>query len=92
MCTHHTVIVSFYINVNAKTGVFVVKRYAVYARPTNGGTQYARPKKVGRAVREGGVTLMGMDCGIKVVIHVEMPKAAPKKSICHFQKLEMILK
>jgi len=29
---------------------------------------------------------------IKVVIHVEMPKAAPKKSICHFQKLEMILK
>jgi len=28
----------------------------------------------------------------KVVIHVEMPKAAPKKSICHFQKLEMILK
>ena len=30
--------------------------------------------------------------GLKVVIHVEMPKAAPKKSICHFQKLEMILK
>jgi len=29
---------------------------------------------------------------IKVVIHVEMPKAAQKKSICHFQKLEMILK
>jgi len=29
---------------------------------------------------------------VKVVIHVEMPKAAPKKSICHFQKLEMILK
>jgi len=29
---------------------------------------------------------------LKVVIHVEMPKAAPKKSICHFQKLEMILK
>ena len=28
----------------------------------------------------------------KVVIHVEMPKAASKKSICHFQKLEMILK
>jgi len=28
----------------------------------------------------------------KVVIHVEMPKAAPKKSICHFQTLEMILK
>ena len=28
----------------------------------------------------------------KVVIHVEMPKAAPKKSICHFQKLELILK
>jgi len=28
----------------------------------------------------------------KVVIHVEMPTAAPKKSICHFQKLEMILK
>ena len=30
--------------------------------------------------------------GLKVVIHVEMPKAAPKKSICHFQKLEIILK
>ena len=29
---------------------------------------------------------------LKVVIHVEMPKAVPKKSICHFQKLEMILK
>ena len=29
---------------------------------------------------------------LKVVIHVEMPKAAPKKSICHFQKLEMLLK
>jgi len=29
---------------------------------------------------------------LKVVIHVEMPKAAPQKSICHFQKLEMILK
>jgi len=28
---------------------------------------------------------------VKVVIHVEMPKAAPKKSICHFQKLEMRL-
>jgi len=28
----------------------------------------------------------------KVGIHVEMPKAAPKKSICHFQKLMMILK
>ena len=28
----------------------------------------------------------------KVVIHVEMPKAAPKKSICYFQKLEMILR
>ena len=32
------------------------------------------------------------NCCIKVLIHVEMPKAAPKKSICHFQKLEMILK
>jgi len=29
---------------------------------------------------------------VKVVRHIEMPKAAPKKSICHFQKLEMILK
>ena len=29
---------------------------------------------------------------IKVAIHVEMPKAVPKKSSCHFQKLEMILK
>jgi len=28
----------------------------------------------------------------KVVIHVEMPKAAPKKSIRHFQNLEIILK
>jgi len=28
----------------------------------------------------------------KVVRHIEMPKAAPKKSICHFQKLDMILK
>ena len=28
----------------------------------------------------------------KVVRHIEMPKAAPKKSICHFQKLEVILK
>ena len=27
---------------------------------------------------------------VKVVRHIEMPKAAPKKSICHFQKLEMI--
>ena len=24
--------------------------------------------------------------------HIEMPNAAPQKSICHFQKLEMILK
>ena len=29
---------------------------------------------------------------VKVGIHVEMPKAAPKKSICHLKKLEMILK
>ena len=29
---------------------------------------------------------------LKVVKHIEMPKAGPKKSICHFQKLEMILK
>jgi len=29
---------------------------------------------------------------IKVVKHNEMPKAGPKKSICHSQKLEMILK
>ena len=28
----------------------------------------------------------------KVVKHIEMPKAGPKKSICHFQILEMILK
>jgi len=28
----------------------------------------------------------------KVVRHIEMPKAAPQKSICHFQKLEMLLK
>jgi len=30
--------------------------------------------------------------GVKVVKHIEMPKAGPKKSVCHFQKLEMILK
>jgi len=29
---------------------------------------------------------------IKVVKHIEMSKAGPQKSICHFQKLEMILK
>jgi len=29
---------------------------------------------------------------VKVVRHIEMPKAVPKTSICHFQKLEMILK
>ena len=28
---------------------------------------------------------------IKEMRHIEMPKAAPQKSICHFQKLEMIL-
>jgi len=27
-----------------------------------------------------------------MVKHIEMPKACPQKSICHFQKLEMILK
>jgi len=31
-------------------------------------------------------------CPFKVVKHIEMPKACPKKSMCHFQKLEMILK
>ena len=30
--------------------------------------------------------------GIKEMINIEMPKAAPKKYICHFKKLEMILK
>jgi len=36
----------------------------------------------------------GMDnmLGFKEVRHIEMPKAASKKSICHFQKLQMILK
>ena len=29
---------------------------------------------------------------IKVVKYIEMPKACLKKSICHFQKLKMILK
>ena len=29
---------------------------------------------------------------IKVLKHIEMSEAGPKKSICHFQKLEMILK
>jgi len=29
---------------------------------------------------------------IKVVRQIEMPKAAPQKCICHFQKLEIILK
>ena len=28
----------------------------------------------------------------KEMRHIEIPKAAPKKSICHFRKLEMILK
>jgi len=28
----------------------------------------------------------------KVVKHIKMPKAGPQKSICHIQKLEMILK
>jgi len=39
-----------------------------------------------------GEILWKLRCMVKVVIHVEMPKAAPKKSICLFQKLEMILK
>jgi len=30
--------------------------------------------------------------GFKVVKYIEMPKACPQKSMCHFQKLEMILK
>jgi len=29
---------------------------------------------------------------VEVVRHIEMPKAALQKSICHLQKLEMILK
>ena len=29
---------------------------------------------------------------VKVVKYIEMPKACPKKSMCHFRKLEMILK
>ena len=33
-----------------------------------------------------------MAVDIKVVKYIEMPKACPKKSMCHFQKLEMILK
>jgi len=33
-----------------------------------------------------------LHCMLKEVRHIEMPKAAPKKSICHFQKLDMILK
>jgi len=32
------------------------------------------------------------DRSFKEVRHIEMPKAAPKKPICQFQKLEMILK
>ena len=28
---------------------------------------------------------------VKEMRHIEMPKAAPKKSICYFQKLEMLL-
>ena len=31
-------------------------------------------------------------CRIKEMRHIEMPKAAPQKSIRHFQKLEIILK
>ena len=42
-------------------------------------------------LKEIGVNFGG-ELSLKVVIHVEMPKAAPQKSICHFQKLEMILK
>jgi len=30
--------------------------------------------------------------GIREMRHIEMPKAAPQKSVCHFQELEMILK
>ena len=30
--------------------------------------------------------------GIKEMRHTEMPETSPKKPICHFQKLEMILK
>ena len=29
---------------------------------------------------------------LKEMIQIKIPKAAPKKSICHFQKIEMILK
>jgi len=29
---------------------------------------------------------------LKEMRHIEMPKAAPKKSICHFQNLDIILK
>ena len=35
---------------------------------------------------------MHIETYVKEVRHIEMPKAAPQKSICHFQKLEMILK
>jgi len=37
-------------------------------------------------------TAVRYDCLFKVVKHIEMPNAAPQKSICHFQKQEMILK
>jgi len=30
--------------------------------------------------------------GLKEMRHIKMPEAAPKMAICHFQKLQMILK
>ena len=44
--------------------------------------------------REGETAIWSsvLQTEVKVVKHIEMHKAAPKKSICHFQKLEMILK
>jgi len=38
------------------------------------------------------VLRLNKDNSVQEMRHIEMSKAAPKKSICHFQKLEMILK
>jgi len=62
-----------------------------------GGTGY-RPHIVcpergpGRSTVSPHRLQVDVDERVKEMRHIEMPKAAPQKSICHFQKLEMILK
>jgi len=60
----------------------------IYSINTNGLRSQIKQQYVKKIIVDNNVDIL---C-IKVVIHVEIPKAAPKKSICHFQKLEMILK